>query len=308
MLLARLTARARLRHLQVLVSVGELGSFKRAAESVGLTQPAVTHVIGDLERLLGTPLFHRHARGATPADAALALMPVARRMLAALAEGAEVVSAQMAHADGVVRLAATASALGGLLPRLLPAFSAAAPQVQVLVTQAEADRYNDLVARAEVDAVACRRPSVLPQGWLFHALRRDALGVVCAPGNPLVRRRRVALAELAHETWLVPPAGSLARRGLDEAAEAQGWVPRLATVIARALPLTWALLQQQRALTLVPLGVVQQLLDARQLVHLRVDHAWPLDDLGLLMPAERQGAAAARLLAYAQGPGSWHDG
>lgn len=305
-LLARLTARARLRHLQVLVSVAELGSFKRAAAAVGLTQPAVTHVVGDLERLLDAPLFQRHARGATPLEAALTLVPVARRMLDALAEGAEVLAARLAHADGVVRLASSASALGGLLQSLLPAFCDAAPQVQVLVSQAEADLYAGMVARDEVDAVACRQPAVAPEGWQFHALRRDALVVVCAPTHPLARRRRVPVAELARETWLAPPAGSLARRGIDALAEAQGWSLAIAPVVTRALPLTFSLLQHRRSVTLVPLGVVQPLLDSGQLAQLRVDHAWPLDDLGLLLPAEGMGAASARLLAFAQGPGPWH--
>ena len=199
-LLNRLLARARLRHLQVLVSVAELGSFKRAADVVGLTQPAVTHVVSDLERLLEAELFHRHARGARPTDAALEMVPVARRMLALLAEGAEAVAARLAHAEGVVRLAATASALSGLLDTLLPAFSQAEPAIRVLVTQAEADLFNGLVARGEVDAVACRRPAVPPQGWRFHPLLPDALVVVCGPSHPLARRARVPLAALAEET------------------------------------------------------------------------------------------------------------
>lgn len=299
MLINRLLARARLRHLQVLVSVAELGSFKRAAEAVGLTQPAVTHVVSDLESLLGAELFRRHARGATPTDAALELVPVVRRMLATLAEGVEALEARLAHAEGVVRLAATASALSGLLDRLLPPFSEAEPRIRVLVLQAEADHFNGLVARGEVDAVACRRPAVPPQGWRFHPLLADALVVVAGPTHPLARRRRLTMAELADEAWLVPPAESLARRALDALADELNWQPRLAPVVTRALPMTWALLQRQRAVSLVPAAVVRQLTDAGQLVVLPLDRQWPIDDLGLLMPAEGGGAAAARLLAYA---------
>ena len=62
----RLIARARIRHLEVLVRVAELGSVKHAAEVIGLTQPAVTHVLSDLEALLECALFLRHARGMRP--------------------------------------------------------------------------------------------------------------------------------------------------------------------------------------------------------------------------------------------------
>ncbi|MCU0920705.1 MAG: LysR family transcriptional regulator [Burkholderiaceae bacterium] len=304
-LLNRLLARVRLRHLQVLVGVVELGSLRRAAETVGMSQPAVTHVIGDLERLVGAQLFQRHARGVTPTPIALELLPVARRMLAAMAEGAEALAARLAHADGVIRLAATASALGGLLDRLLPAFSAAAPGIHVLLTQAEADQFNGLVARSEVDAVACRRPAVPPAGWEFHGLLADALVVVCGPGHPLARRRRIALQALADETWVVPPADSLARRALDALAAEQGWTLRTATVVTRAQQMTWSLLQRQRAVSMVPHAVVRPLCDALQLVVLPLERQWPIDELGLLVPAENVGAATERLLAYARQGTGW---
>jgi len=62
-LYARLLARARLRHLHLLVSVADHGSLKRAAEHVGMSQPAATQAIGELKRLLGAPLLERRARG-----------------------------------------------------------------------------------------------------------------------------------------------------------------------------------------------------------------------------------------------------
>ncbi|MEK8051027.1 LysR family transcriptional regulator [Ideonella sp. DXS22W] len=302
-LLHRLLARARLRHLQVLVAVAELGSLRRAAQAVGLTQPAVTHVVADLESLLGAPLFERHARGVTPTAIALELLPVARRALAAIAEGSEAVAARLAQADGVIRLASTVSGLSGLLDRLLPAFSAAEPGVQVLLGQAEADQFNGLVARGEVDAVACRRPAVLPSGWVFEPLLDDEMVVVCGPAHPLARRKAVRVNALADETWLVAPADSLARRALDALAAERGWQPRLSPVVTRALPMTWALLQQQRVVAMVPLAVVRQLCDARQLVALPLDQRWPIDALGLLLPPEGPGdgrnPAVARLLAFA---------
>ena len=300
-LLNRLLARARLRHLQVLVAVAELGSFKRAAEAVGLTQPAVTHVVSDLESLLGAELFHRHARGATPTEVAMDLVPLVRRILATLADGVEAVEARLAHSEGVVRLAATASALSGLLDRLLPSFSEAEPAIRVLLQQAEADHFNGLVSRGEVDAVACRAPAVPPQGWQFHPLLHDALVVVCGPAHPLAGRQRVGIADLAEEAWVVPPAESLARRALDALVEELSWQPRLAPVVTRALPMTWALLQRQRAVSLVPAAVVRQLTDAGLLVVLPIDRTWPIDDLGLLLPAEGVRPAVQRLLAHAQG-------
>lgn len=77
-LLKRLLARARLRHLQVLVLVAELASFRKAGQAIGMTQPAVSQVVADIEALLGVELFQRHARGARPTAICRELLPTAR--------------------------------------------------------------------------------------------------------------------------------------------------------------------------------------------------------------------------------------
>ena len=77
-LLHRLVARGKFRHIQVLLKLAELGSVQRAAEAIGLTQSSVTQTLAYLESLLGTRLFTRHARGVMPTPLASQLVPVAR--------------------------------------------------------------------------------------------------------------------------------------------------------------------------------------------------------------------------------------
>ena len=89
----RLVARARLRHLQVLVRIAELGSVQRAADAIDMSQPAVSHVLADLESLLGCALFHRQARGMRPTAVGATLLPLARRVLATVDDSAELVGA-----------------------------------------------------------------------------------------------------------------------------------------------------------------------------------------------------------------------
>lgn len=303
-LLNRLLARARLRHLQVLTTVAELGSLRRAAAAVGVSQPAVSHALADLESLLGAPLFHRHSRGVRPTDAALQLLPVARRMLAALADGVEGVAAQLADAREVVRMTASTSALNGLMAPLLPALVDAEPRLRLLVAHAEAAEAQVRITRGDIDAAACRRPAVLPAGWQFHVLLDDELVVVAAPSHPLAARRRLSVSQLANQHWAVPPAPSLACQALDALVVEQGWTPRVAPIVTRELALTWALLRSPRTLALVPASVVRLLLETRQLVQLPVERRWPIEPLGLLLPQEagvpEAGHPATRLLAFAR--------
>jgi DNA-binding transcriptional LysR family regulator len=129
-LMNRLQAKARMRHLQVLVTLGELRSLKKTAESIGLSQPAVTQLLADLESLLEVKLFDRFSRGTQPTRAGRELIPVAQRILEALAHGSEAISALRRQGEGSVRIAAIAGAISGLLSRAIPEFTLAHPSIQ----------------------------------------------------------------------------------------------------------------------------------------------------------------------------------
>ena len=74
-ILNRLLTRFRIRHIQVLVTLAEMGNVRRTAVAIGMTQPAVTLLLAEMERLIETPLFLRHSRGVTPTAMALDLLP-----------------------------------------------------------------------------------------------------------------------------------------------------------------------------------------------------------------------------------------
>jgi DNA-binding transcriptional LysR family regulator len=293
----RLLARARLRHLQVLVQVAELGSVRKAAEVIGLTQPAATHLIGELERLLECALFQRHARGMRPTATGHALLPVARGVLGAMAHGAEQVSAMNSHASGVVRVAAIGGAISGLLVRAVPQFGQRHPDILVQLLETDPLSLGALVARDEVDLALCRAPHVLPQGWFFTSLMGDRFVVVARPSHPLVRRRRLSLDELAEQTWMALPTTMAARDAFD-ALFAGRARPALRQISARSPAMLWALLASEPLLAIIPASVARQFVDAGLLCQLRFDPQLPFGDLGMLQPEAGLGDAAAALAGF----------
>ena len=72
-LLNRFVVRSKFRHMQVLIKLAEIGSMRRTAEAVNMTQPAITQLVAELEKLLETKLFLRHAKGVEPTVAEKAL-------------------------------------------------------------------------------------------------------------------------------------------------------------------------------------------------------------------------------------------
>lgn len=297
-LLARFSARARIRHLQLFVKLTELGSLKRAAEALHMSQPAATQLLADLERLVEIPLFDRHARGVRITTAGQALVPAARRVLEAVADASESIHAIHRQSEGVVRIAAITGAISGWLVRALPSLAQAQPSIRLLVQEVEADRCSELVARREVDLALCRAPVALPGGCDFHPRLTDPFVVACGTTHPLARRKRVPWSALARERWLMPPVQSAARRALDARLAELGVDPPTSTVVTRVSALTWAMLQGDRLLTLVPHGVVRQLVDAGQLALVDAHPALPFSPLGWLIPQTDVGEATRRVIDH----------
>ena len=283
-LLNRLQAKARLRHLQVLVKLAELRSLRRCAEALGLSQPAVTQLLADLERLVEIALFERHSRGVRLTPAGQELLPLARRMLAALAEGSEVLTALKQQGEGMVRIAAVTAAISGFLVRALPRFEQAHPRLQVQVRECDPEQCGLLLARGEVDLVLCRAPESEPAGARFTPLIMDRFVVACGNAHPLAGKRSVRWSVLARQRWLLSPVGSAARDRFDQMFTQAGLHPPASALITRVSALTWAMLDAQPLVTLVPFGVVRQLVDAGQLALIEPQPALHFVPLGTLMP------------------------
>lgn len=293
----RLLARARLRHMQLLVQMADLGSMRKAAEQMGLTQPAATHLLADLEALLECTLFHRHARGLRPTPVGQALLPVARTMLQAVTQGAEQVSAMNQRATGVVRVAAIGGAVSGLLVRAIPAFGQAHPDILVHVQEVDPVQLGGMIAAQAVDVALGRAPEVLPQGWAFEPLMGDEFVVVSGPRHPLARRKRITLQDLTAHTWLTLPVSTAARQAFEQLFAGET-APSLRQISARVPALLWAMLTHEPLLTLVPASVARQYVDAGLLCRLPLPRRLPFADLGLLYPQTGWGLAAQTLAHY----------
>ena len=298
LLLNRLLGRARLKHLQVLVKVADLGSLKKAGEAVGMTQPAVTHVVADLEALLGVELFVRHARGVTPSLFGEELLPMARQVIQSLGLGMEAVVARMERVGANLRVGATTAAVSALLAKALPTFMEHYPEILVHVVECHPDELASRIQRGDVDLAVYRKPAIHPSGWDFVPLMADRLVVVCGGDHPMARRRRLTFKQLSGETWLAAPVSTLGRRLLDDLFLTWNMAPRYVYMSTVALPLTCAFLVQNRLLTLIPHSVLAPFIAAGQLAVLPVGELMPIEPLGVLIPQEPQNSAIWSLVDF----------
>lgn len=294
----RLLSRARFRHMQVLVALAELGSVRRAADATAMTQPGVSKLIADLERLLDVKLFHRHARGVRPTPVCTELLALANQTLRGVEAAAAAVAARQNHGEGSVRVTGSTAALNGILAGALPAFHQAHPAIQVQVKEAEFEDVLLGISRGEVDMGACRRSVLVPQGWRFEELVPDEMVVVAGAHHPLARKRRLLARDLEGESWLPGPAGAASRPSLEAIARDFDSPPRICEVVTRVPTVMWWMLRQTRVLGVVPYSVVRHYVESGELSVLKLEQAMPLEPLGVLVPQEGLQPALARLIDF----------
>ncbi|MCW1934919.1 LysR family transcriptional regulator [Pararhodobacter zhoushanensis] len=289
-LLRRLTTRARVRHMQALIMLNDLRSMSRAAQAMGMTQPAMTQLVAELEALLETTLFLRHSRGVDPTPVAQDLMPVARRILAAMEEGAELIATRIRRDSGPVRVAATVAAMGGLLDPALPVLARSHPNVQVQVDNVMGQGLSASFSGTEFDLILCRRLAVVHEGWTFVPCRHDAAIIVAGARHPLAQKTGVTAADLGAARWLQNHVATLARHVFDDLRERYGWVELDEVQFISRIPmLIWSMLKSGELLCLTPRSVAAAWLLDGSIVELDFDVGAPLEPIGFYWKLDEAG-------------------
>ena len=202
------------RQLEVFAAIATGGSVRAAGERLGLTQPAASMALAELERLLGRPLFDRCQRRLVLNENGRALLPAAREIVERLRD----LVADRSTVDPTESLAVGASNTVGnyLVGDLLGGFVAARPRARVSLRVANSEEILAGVLDCSLD-VGCveadlQHPEIDRLPW-----RGDELCICASTGHALAARRRLSVADLARQRWLLREAGSGTRRLLERA-------------------------------------------------------------------------------------------
>lgn len=294
----RLQAKGRFRHMQAFVEAADLGSLNKAALALGLSQPAVTHQLRELESMLGVDLFVRHAKGMRLTDAGALLLPVGRRILKSLNESAWQAAAHIERIHGYVRVAAVGNALHAVLCESIAAFCDTNPQIVVEIEEAPPTSLGGRMLHGEVDLALCRSTQVLPDGWKFEELVFDRFCAVAGPRHPLQGRKRVGWSELSQNVWLVPPLDTTARAGFESLFLREGKLPPMYNISTRAPVLMWRLLDQRNLLSFMPRSVADPFLKSGLMIEIPMLKIAPMPAIGFVVRTGALDGAAAVLADF----------
>lgn len=186
------------RHLRMVRAIEANGSVTAASEALGLTQPAVSHGLRDLERQLGVSLFQRSGKGMRPTPACRRLLESAETVLREL----EQVEGDLArHRDGrqgALRITTECYTCYHWMPRVLAAFAAEYPDYDVRIAPEVVDDPAAALVEDRTDLVIVHSPIDHPR-LLARPLFRDELVAIVAPVHELADRPFLDAADFARE-------------------------------------------------------------------------------------------------------------
>ncbi len=200
--------RIRLRDLHVFLTVTQRGSMAAAAAQLGLSQPAVSSVIAELERTLGVPLFERSTRGVKPTVYARAMMDRSVAAFDELRQGIRTLEHLADPTAGELWIGCIEAVASLMLPSILKEFVQRYPRVVIHLERLSSPTpaYRDLCER-NLDLILGRIPSERARdSELASEPLCDYRVVVAAGANGRwARRRKIDLAELVDEPWVLTP-------------------------------------------------------------------------------------------------------
>ena len=274
--------RLKIRHLETFVEVARHKSVSRAAQSLHVTQPAVTRTLRELEEICGAKLFARDGRGIRLTSRAELFLRHAGASLASARSGLFALRELNAAASPPVRIGALPTVSATIIPRAVALFLDGGAASRLRITTGENRVLLDDLRAGELDLVVGRLPA--PQnmtGLSFEPLYRDKVVFAVNASHPLAARGAIAASELSQWTLLVPQPGSIIRPLVEHLFLEQGIADPPSVVETVSDSFGRAFLRQQPAIWIISSGVVADEMATGEFVALPINTDTTLGAVGV---------------------------
>ena len=215
------------------LTIARTGTLARAAEQLGISQPAVTKAIQRLERKVGVTLVERTARGSVLTEAGkifhTRVSGVSMQLDSAVQEARD---AGGGHA-GLLRIGATPATTSFALRSLFPTLLMERPAARFNVTTAFSDALLDAIDKREMELAVCPLPEALDASMAKEVLYDDHYSLMVSIGHPLAKRESVMIDDLVDCEWAASTRQEFARVQIEQAFAKQGY-PRRMRIVAEA--------------------------------------------------------------------------
>jgi DNA-binding transcriptional LysR family regulator len=254
----RIGRRIKLSDLHVLIAVAQHGSMLKAAGALSMSHPVVSRAIGDLEHTLDVKLFERNPRGVALTPFGRAILNRSIVVFDELRSGVEDIASLADPTAGEVRIGSTSALARSFVAAVIDRLAQRHPRIVFHVVTGEGRAlYRELEER-NVDLLIARTFTADHQDHLeVKSLCDDPYVVAAGVRSRWARRRRLTLADIIDEPWVLPPTDSLVGSYVVEAFRAGGLRLPNPTVLAFPVEIRTSLLETGRYLTILPRSMLR---------------------------------------------------
>ncbi|HCI5499931.1 LysR substrate-binding domain-containing protein [Klebsiella pneumoniae] len=214
--------RIRLRHLHTFVAVAQQGTLGRAAETLNLSQPALSKTLNELEQLTGTRLFERGRLGAQLTLVGEQFLTHAVKVLDALNSAGQALNRKEGLNNDIVRIGALPTAALGILPTVIGQFHKQQKDITLQVATMNNTMLLAGLKSGEIDiGIGRMSDPELMSGLHYELLFLESLKLVVHPGHPLLQET-VTLSRVMEWPVVVSPKGTVPRQNAEALLQSQG--------------------------------------------------------------------------------------
>ena len=206
----RIGNRMKLQDLHVLMTAVQAGSMGKAAQILNTTQPNISRSIGELEQALGVRLLDRHRQGIEPTEYGRALLDCGAAVFDDLRQGVKNIAFLADPAAGELRIGTTTFLAASFVSALVDRLSRRYPRIVFHLVTGYTETLHQELAERNVDLLIIRGSGpIADPRYDFEFLFDDSYVVAAGAQNQWGRRRRIEIAELVNELWVLPPPDSV---------------------------------------------------------------------------------------------------
>lgn len=214
--------RIRLRHLHTFVAVAQQGTLGRAAETLNLSQPALSKTLNELEQLTGTRLFERGRLGAQLTLVGEQFLTHAVKVLDTLNSAGQALNRKEGLNNDIVRIGALPTAALGILPTVIGQFHKQQKDITLQVATMNNTMLLAGLKSGEIDiGIGRMSDPELMSGLHYELLFLESLKLVVRPGHPLLQET-VTLSRVMEWPVVVSPKGTVPRQNAEALLQSQG--------------------------------------------------------------------------------------
>lgn len=241
------------RRLAVVASLAQKRNMPAVAREFGITQPAISSALKDLESGLGVALFTRTARGLSPTPAGEIVAFYFKRVLSELRHIGPDIAASEGSLQGSVTVGALPLGRTQILPLAIASLLARHPQLHVSTVESPYDALAASLRSGDVDFIlgALRHNSGEVKDLQQQPLFEDRISVIARAGHPLAREKRIDFRMLREARWTLSRQGSPSRELLERFFSNARQAPPLPAVETGDLAVLRGLLLESDMLTAI---------------------------------------------------------